>query len=166
METTSSVSEEQAMVLLRLAKATRGDGQSFCTLKQAEIHELPFARRLLGQMAEQGLVEDRPVGARGRGWRLTGAGAAVLPEAQARQDEADRARRKAWEDENLVYGVPRPAGAPPMNERQQRAWMRGFVEAQLATLPLPMDAPAEVRENDAALRAWMARRIAPHRPMG
>ena len=67
----------------------------------------------------------------------------------------------------LLSHIPEPDSSKnpkePLTPRQQRAWMRGFVQAQLATVTAPGDAPAEIRDNFPALVAWMTKVVAPHR---
>ncbi len=160
--TTVALTELNAVILLALAKATAEEPERYLTRKESRMdHE--FAERSLNQLERAGLVEQKMKGARARGWRLTALGVEHVPMAQRLVDQAQQQRREAWEAENLVYGTDR-TDKEPLTPRQQRAWMRGFVQAQLATASLPADAPAEIRDNFPALVAWMTKFVAPHRP--
>lgn len=157
------MNEQHATVLLLLSQAS--DPEAFHTRKDNLLRGCDFADRALRQLLAKGWVENQKLGLRALGWRLTDAGREQLETAQQISEQAQQERRAQWEAQHLVYGTDRQ-GKPPLTQQQQRAWMRGFLQAQLNQIRLPDDAPAEVRENYPELVAWMKRHLAPYRPDG
>lgn len=158
------LTETQAFLLRRLGRG--GDPDAFLHPRQAGRDEVEDHSRQMTRLEELGLVEHRVIGARVRHWRLTAAGWAAMPRANAVALAAYQARVAAWEREHLVHGRRGPGAAGPLTARQQRAWVQGWLLEQALRLPAPDDAPAEVRERFEVLREEAVRKLKPFFPHG
>lgn len=160
---TSSLTELQAVILEALSRFL-SKPDHFRSRKELHLADTQGSAQGLKQLKSLGLVEDQKLGVRLVGWRLTDAGREMLPQAHVVLAQAKQQRHESWKKNYVVYGVERPEGAEPLTPQQQRAWMRGFAQAQIETMALPADAPAEVVANQAALRAWLMRLVGPSTP--
>ena len=159
---TFDLTDTQASILLRLGRA--GRPEAFLHPRSLNLTEIEDYSRQMTVLESLGLVEHKVIGARVRHWRLTEAGWAAMPKANAMARARWEANMRHWREHNEVYGVPRPQGAAALGEGQQRAWVQGWLLAHLMDAPVPADAPAEVRENFDKLRRLVARKLRPHCP--
>lgn len=139
------------------------DRARFLESTRVGVGEIERASTILARLVRWGWLESTH---QGRRWayRLTKAGAAQVDSLPVYFAQREQERSAAWEAEHLVYGVPRSVDAPPLTERQTREWVRGYLMEAIGQVPVPADAPAEVKASFEQHRAFLNRRLSAHRP--
>ena len=162
MTTAAAFDEIAAMVVVALAP-TQHDPDLFLNRKKADLYDLEKGQATLAKLERAGLVASKKLGQRETGWRLTDAGIERLDEASVILEKAHQARMEAWERENLVHGASWLNDDSELTVRQQRAWLKGHVQALLESMPhAPEGAPRAVRDNWESIRRWVVRNNAPY----